>query len=189
MKSAQRHFSFAILVIAVLLLCSACQSNSDKGDLLQESQMIDGLHEELHEEADEQPASFVNYDELTELARRVTEFTGVEYSNEELERMEKEDWRKNLEDAVQDFAEDKLHADITFMQSVPGTYNSRSVVIGGTSGDVYRVDFVKRHNNNGIWTAAYYGIVSESNASKIYEQIDYNIIRLEEADATINCFS
>ncbi|MFD2115130.1 hypothetical protein ACFSTH_05940 [Paenibacillus yanchengensis] len=128
-----------------------------------------------------QQTDFVNYDELAELALRVTRFTGPDYSDEQLNNMRKEDWRKDLEEVVRNFANEELLIDVAFMFSLPGNYNPRIVVVGSTAGTIYRINVVKRHNYDGIWTANYYGIVSESNIGTESQNIDYNIITLDIA--------
>ncbi|MFD2745856.1 hypothetical protein ACFSTH_05905 [Paenibacillus yanchengensis] len=128
-----------------------------------------------------QQTDFVNYDELAELARRVTRFTGPDYSDEQLNNMRKEDWRKDLEEVTRNFANEKLLIDVAFMFSLPDTYNPRSIVVGSTTGTIYLINLVKRHNYDGIWTATNYGIVSESNIGTESQNIAYNIITLDNA--------
>lgn len=58
-----------------MLFLSACKSAPEKEEPSQESQ----VGESLKKQVEEQPTDFVNYDELSELARRITQFTGVDY--------------------------------------------------------------------------------------------------------------
>lgn len=135
------------------------------------------------------PKKVVNYDELLESARRLTSSTSVQYGEKELERMKNDVWRTNLEEVIQDFANKKLSLPITFMQSLPGTYNPTSVLIGNEMNSLYRIDLVKRYNLEGIWTVESYSAVNEGNKSQIDNPIDYRMIRKEEAEAQVNAWA
>ncbi|MGZ9584357.1 hypothetical protein [Paenibacillus marinisediminis] len=178
-----RVFIIMLLAISLLVGCTS-NSSSPPSSLAKEEPAAQGQSGEI---SNKQVAStdFVNYDQLSELARQISHYTGVDYSEDQLDNMKKEDWRKNWEKAVRDFAEEKLLIDVTFMFSLPDTYNPRSVVVGSTEGTIYRVDFVKRHNYGGIWTATHYGTVSDSDIETGDQPIKYSTITLDKADPKV----
>ncbi|MFD2747396.1 hypothetical protein ACFSTH_13990 [Paenibacillus yanchengensis] len=85
-------FRLFFIILLVISLTTGCTTQSPA--VIKNSASSSTIKNESPDKQ-VQPTDFVNYDELAELARRMTNFTSTDYSDEQLNNMRKEDWWKN----------------------------------------------------------------------------------------------
>lgn len=82
--------------------------------------------------------------------------TSTEYTNTDLDQLAKNDLQKDYVAVIKDFVKQELKQEISYLDTVDGTFNPRSVVVGTTQGDIYLIELQKWYNHNGIWAVSRY---------------------------------
>ncbi|MBW4082930.1 hypothetical protein [Paenibacillus sp. S150] len=96
----------------------------------------------------------LNFDEMEQYG--IVTGTSTEYTNTDLDQLAKNDLQKDYVAVIKDFVKQELKQEISYLDTVDGTFNPRSVVVGTTQGDIYLIELQKWYNHNGIWAVSRY---------------------------------
>lgn len=165
-----------VTTLTSILFISACKNNEDA------SQVSDKSQQKVSEQISSK-TSFVNLDEYERYGLVTT--TGMNYSTNELETFSKSKERKDYVSVVKDFVENQLKSQISYLDTVDGTYNPRRVTVGTASGSVYALTLNKWHNYGDIWTVGTYSQYNQEDgqgAQPKLRTVDYEMLDI----STIN---
>lgn len=132
-----------VLSLCLLSFCvlSACEEESK-----------DDTENSLAEDAGTE--AFLNFDQLEQYGKITS--TSLEYTEFELIKLAEDDAQKDYEVVIRNFVRQELNQEASFLDSVDGTYNPRSVVVGTKEGNMYSLRLRKWYNYKGIWTVVDY---------------------------------
>lgn len=184
---------FCILIYISFCLLSGCQQaellGADEG-LVQEIKEIQMKEKESEQtqESDmekDQEHVFLNLDELERYGVRLA--TVLEISSEELEERAKDETQKNYVTVVQEFMEQKLKKKVWFLNTIPGTYNLREMVVGTTDGEIYWLELAKWYSYNEIWTVRSHSRYDEAEERVVprSQSVEYEILGTEDIEVAV----
>jgi hypothetical protein len=99
--------------------------------------------------------------------------------------MSKDDAQKDYVTVVKNYVQQELSKEVSFLDSVDGTYNPRHVVVGTTKGDTYMFVLRKWYNYNGIWTVSRYAQFKEEGAVSPKKTVKYELINPSSLPASV----
>ncbi|MCU6708706.1 hypothetical protein M6D81_08240 [Paenibacillus sp. J5C_2022] len=186
-----------ILIIAVsVLLLTACQnggnnnpSPSDGGSngsaVVEENNTTESKPESM------EPASvsFLNFDELEQYGTITA--TMPDYSDNDLKKLSKDESQKDYKVVIKKYVSNELKQNMSYMDTVDGTYNPRKVVVGTEEGNMYLFTLNKWHSYGGIWTVSSYAQYNHNDeaippSSVSYEVIDPDAVTEQTIQKEIN---
>lgn len=165
----------SVLAICLLSFCllSACEKESKNA-------IENSLAENVATEA------FLNFDQLEQYGQITG--TSLEYTEFELKKLAEDDEQKNYETVIRSFVKRELNQEASFLDSVDGTYNPRSVVIGTKEGNMYSLRLRKWYNYKGIWTVVGYAPYHQKDnegAVPPQQTVNYEYIELSRVDKSV----
>lgn len=119
-------------------------------------------------------APFLNLDELEKNGTMTA--TMPDYSDEDLKQLSKNESQKDYELVLKNYVSDELKQNMSYMDTVDGTYNPRKVVVGTQEGNVYFFILNKWHSYGGIWTVSSYGHYNDKDDAIIRKSVSYDVI-------------
>lgn len=160
------------LIITSLFLLVACQNDSKNV-----SSTGTGLSVNTPQgrETNATPADpFLNFDELERYG--IVTGTSKEYTEDDLRRLVEDNSQKDYVVVIKNFVRQELGQEISYLDTVDGTFNPRSVVVGTAQGKTYLFDLQKWYNHNDIWTVNRYAEYKDQMAVAKKESTNYELI-------------
>ena len=153
--------TFIYLMVLALCLLVACGKQSNRENKT-------GLKNE----------PFLNIDLLGTYG--IIEGSNKEYTTADMEHMAKEANQKDYVAVVKNYIKDELKQEISFLDSVDGTYNPKRVVVGTTTGKSYIFILKKWYKYDGIWTITSHAPIEEGKAVAPQSTVEYNEVRISD---------
>jgi hypothetical protein len=171
--------SIYLLCLAAICILPACaiDSNNDSGVNMATSVTIEtSIPSESVSNETAQPdnVSFLNLDQFEQY--RIITGTSREYTEADMANLAKDDMQKDYVAVIKNYMRQELGHEVSYLDSVDGTYNPRNVVVGTTEGNTYMLELRKWYNYNGIWTVTNLAQFKEDGAMPPEQSVTYEII-------------
>lgn len=176
---------FLIITVSVLLL-TACL-NGGNNPLPSDGGGNGGAVVEKNNTTESKPDSILNNGEVAVDDKTVLNFdelekngtmtaTAPDYSDEDLEELSKNESQKDYEVVIKNYVSNELKQNMSYMDTVDGTYNPRKVVVGTQEGNVYFFTLNKWHSYGGIWVVSSYAQYNDNDDAVIRKSASYEVI-------------
>jgi hypothetical protein len=174
--------SIYLLCLAAICILPACaiDSNNDSGVNMATSVTIETSESSIsnesiaNETAQPDNESFLNLDQLEQY--RIITGTSREYTETDMANLAKDDMQKDYVAVIKNYMRQELGHEVSYLDSVDGTYNPRKVVVGTNEGNTYMLELRKWYNYNGIWTVTNLAQFKEDGAMPPEQSVTYEII-------------
>ncbi|MGM0885005.1 MAG: hypothetical protein ACQEXQ_28680 [Bacillota bacterium] len=127
--------------------------------------------------------SFINLDQFEQYG--IVTGSSMVYSEDDMNNMSKDDAQKDYVTVVKNYVQQELSEEVSYLDSVDGTYNPRHVVVGTTEGNTYMFVLRKWYNYNGIWTVSRYAQFKEEGAVSPKQAVEYELTKPSNLPASV----